>query len=78
MLYNILFSYEDSKDGKLILRCKIPDNAFAYIDQLNQYLNGFGRYRVDSFWLAKSKVLAYDVKTTLPYKKYIEKSQPSD
>ena len=78
MLYNILYTYEDSKDGKLILRCKIPDNAFAYIDQLNKYLSGFGRYRVDSFWLAHCKELAYDFKTTLPYKKYIEKSQPSD
>ena len=76
MLYNILYTYEDTKDGKLILRCKIPDNVFAYIDQLNRYLSQFGRYRVDSFWLAQ-KEMRYDFKTTLSYKKYIEKSQPS-
>ena len=44
MLYNILYTYEDSKDGKLILRCKIPDNVFFYIDELNRYLSGFGKY----------------------------------
>ena len=74
MLYNILYTYEDSKDGKLILRCKIPDNVFAYIDQLNRYLSQFGRYRVDSFWLVQ-KEMRYDFKTTLSYKKYIEKNQ---
>ena len=78
MLYNILYTYSDEKDGKLIIRCKIPDNTFACIDELNRYLSGFGRYRVDSFWLAHSKQLAYDFKTTLPYKKYNEKSQNSD
>ena len=77
MLYNILYTYEDTKDGKLILRCKIPDNVFAYIDQLNRYLSQFGRYRVDSFWLVQ-KEMRYDFKTTLSYKKYIEKSQLSD
>ena len=77
MLYNILYTYEDTKDGKLILRCKIPDNVFAYIDQLNRYLSQFGRYRVDSFWLAHCKEMRYDFKTTLSYKKYIEKSQPT-
>lgn len=76
MLYNILYTYEDTKDGKLILRCKIPDNVFAYIDQLNRYLSQFGRYRVDSFWLVQ-KEMRYDFKTTLTYKKYIEKSQPT-
>ena len=76
MLYNILYTYEDSNDGKLILRCKIPENVFAYIEQLNQYLSGFGRYRVDSFWLVQ-KEMRYDFKTTLSYKKYIEKSQPT-
>ncbi len=76
MLYNILYTYEDTKDGKLILRCKIPDNVFAYIDQLNRYLSQFGRYRVDSFWLVQ-KEMRYDFKTTLSYKKYIEKSQPT-
>ena len=74
MLYNILYTYEDTKDGKLILRCKIPDNVFAYIDQLNRYLSQFGRYRVDSFWLVQ-KEMRYDFKTTLSYKKYIEKNQ---
>jgi len=78
MLYNTLFTYEDKKDGKLIIRCKIPDNAFHLIELLNNYLSRFGRYKVDSFWLAKSKVLSYDFKTTLPYKKYLEKSQSSD
>lgn len=78
MLYNTLFTYEDKKDGKLVIRCKIPDNVFHLIEELNNYLSRFGRYRVDSFWFAKSKVLAYDFKTTLPYKKYIEKSQRSD
>ena len=78
LTYNILYTYEDTKDAKLILRCKIPENVFAYIDQLNQYLSEFGRYRVDSFWLAHSKELAYDFKTTLLYKKYLEKSQHSD
>ena len=76
MLYNILYTYEDTKDGKLILRCKIPDNVFAYIDVLNRYLSQFGRYRVDSFWLVQ-KEMRYDFKTTLSYKKYIEKSQPT-
>ena len=76
MVYNILYTYEDTKDGKLILRCKIPDNVFAYIDQLNRYLSQFGRYRVDSFWLVQ-KEMRYDFKTTLSYKKYIEKSQPT-
>ena len=74
MLYNILYTYEDSKDGKLILRCKIPDNVFAYIDVLNRYLSQFGRYRVDSFWLVQ-KEMRYDFKTTLSYKKYNEKNQ---
>lgn len=74
MLYNILYTYEDTKDGKLILRCKIPDNVFAYIDQLNRYLSQFGRYRVDSFWLVQ-KEMRYDFKTTLSYKKYNEKNQ---
>ena len=74
MLYNILYTYEDSKDGKLILRCKIPDNVFAYIDQLNRYLSQFGRYRVDSFWLVQ-KEMRYDFKTTLAYEKYVEKYQ---
>lgn len=78
MIYNILYTYEDKKDGKLIIRCKIPDNVFFQIEELNRYLSRFGRNRVDSFWLAKSKVLAYDFKTTLPYKKYIDKSQNSD
>ena len=78
LTYNILYTYEDTKDGKLILRCKIQGNVFAYIDELNRYLSSFGRYRVDSFWLAHSKELAYDFKTTLSYKKYIEKSQHSD
>lgn len=76
MLYNILYTYEDTKDGKLILRCKIPENVFAYIDVLNRYLSQFGRYRVDSFWLVQ-KEMRYDFKTTLSYKKYIEKSQPT-
>ena len=75
MLYNILYTYEDTKDGKLILRCKIPENVFAYIDQLNRYLSQFGRYRVDSFWLANSKELAFDFKTTIAYEKYVEKYQ---
>jgi len=74
MLYNILYTYEDSKDGKLILRCKIPDNVFAYIDQLNRYLSQFGRYRVDSFWLVQ-KEMRYDFKPTLSYKRYNEKNQ---
>jgi hypothetical protein len=74
MLYNILYTYEDTKDGKLILRCKIPDNVFAYIDQLNRYLSQFGRYRVDSFWLVQ-KEMRYDFKTTLAYEKYVEKYQ---
>ena len=74
MLYNILYTYEDTKDGKLILRCKIPENVFAYIDVLNRYLSQFGRYRVDSFWLVQ-KEMRYDFKTTLSYKKYIEKNQ---
>ena len=78
MLYNILYTYEDIKDGKLILRVKIPDNTFACIDELNRYLSAFGRYRVDSLWLAHSKHMCYDFKTTLHYKKYIEKSQNSD
>ncbi len=76
MLYNILYTYEDTKDGKLILRCKIPEYVFAYIDVLNRYLSQFGRYRVDSFWLVQ-KEMRYDFKTTLSYKKYIEKSQPT-
>ena len=75
MTYNILYTYSDRKDGKLILRCKIPENVFAYIDELNQYLSEFGRYRVDSFWLANCKEMRYDFKTTLSYKKYIEKNQ---
>lgn len=74
MLYNILYTYEDTKDGKLILRCKIPDNVFAYIDQLNRYLSQFGRYRVDSFWLVQ-KEMRFDFKTTLAYEKYVEKYQ---
>ncbi len=74
MLYNILYTYEDTKDGKLILRCKIPDNVFAYIDQLNRYLSQFGRYRVNSFWLVQ-KEMRYDFKTTLAYEKYVEKYQ---
>lgn len=76
MLYNILYTYEDTNDGKLILRCRIPENVFAYIDVLNRYLSQFGRYRVDSFWLVQ-KEMRYDFKTTLSYKKYIEKSQPT-
>lgn len=75
MLYNILYTYSDPKDEKLILRVKIPDNTFACIDELNRYLSGFGRYRVDSLWLAHSKQMCYDFKTTLPYKKYVGKSQ---
>jgi len=71
----MLNTYEDIKDGKLIIRCKIPDNVFFYIDELNRYLSTFGRYRVDSFWLAHSKILAYDFKTTLSYIKFNEKSQ---
>ena len=74
MLYNILYTYEDTKDGKLILRCRIPENVFAYIDQLNRYLSQFGRYRVDSFWLVQ-KEMRYDFKTTLAYEKYVEKYQ---
>ena len=74
MLYNILYTYEDTKDGKLILRCKIPENVFAYIDVLNRYLSQFGRYRVDSFWLVQ-KEMRYDFKTTLAYEKYVEKYQ---
>ena len=74
MLYSILYTYEDTKDGKLILRCKIPENVFAYIDQLNRYLSQFGRYRVDSFWLVQ-KEMRYDFKTTLAYEKYVEKYQ---
>lgn len=74
MLYNILYTYEDKKDGKLVIRCKIPDNVFAYIDQLNRYLSQFGRYRVDSFWLVQ-KEMRYDFKTTLAYEKYVEKYQ---
>ena len=74
MLYNILYTYEDTKHGKLILWCKIPDNVFAYIDQLNRYLSQFGRYRVDSFWLVQ-KEMRYDFKTTLAYEKYVEKYQ---
>ena len=77
MLYNILYTYEDTNDGKLILRCRIPENVFAYIDVLNRYLSQFGRYRVDCFWLANSKELAFDFKTTLAYEKYVEKSQPT-
>lgn len=75
MTYNILYKYEDPKDGKLVLRCKIPDNVFYLIEELNRYLSTFGGCRVDSFWLAHSKVLAYDFKTTLSYMKFIEKSQ---
>lgn len=78
MLYNILYTYEDSKDGKLIIRVKIPDNVFYMIEELNRYLSQYGRYRVDSFWLAHSKVLAYDFKTTLPFKKYIAILDPND
>ena len=78
MTYNILYTYEDNKDGKLILRCKIPDNLFVLIDELNKYLSGFGRYKIDSFWLAKCKDMRYDFKTTLPYNRFIEKSQQSD
>ena len=74
MLYNILDTYEDTKDGKLILRCKIPENVFAFIDVLNRYLTQFGRYRVDSFWLVQ-KEMRYDFKTTLAYEKYVEKYQ---
>lgn len=77
MTYNILCSYEDKKDGKLVLRSKIPENVFAFIDELNSYLSGFGKYRVDSFWLVQ-KEMRYDFKTTLSYKKYLEKSQHSD
>lgn len=75
MLYNILYTYEDKKDGKLVIRCEIPDNVFHLIEELNNYLSRFGRYRIDSFWLAHSKQLAYDFKTTLSYKKFNEKSQ---
>jgi len=73
MLYNILYHYEDEQDGKLILRVRIPNNVFQLIEELNRYLGDFGRYRVDCFWLANSKEMRYDFKTTLPYKKYVEK-----
>lgn len=78
MLYNILYTYEDIKDGKLILRVKIPDNTFACIDELNRYLSAFGRYRVDSLWLAHSKHMCYDFKTTLPYNTYMHKSDKTE
>ena len=75
MTYNIIDTYEDKKDGKLIIRCNIPDNVFFYLEELNRYLSQFGRYRVDCFWLAKCKNMYYDFKTTLSYKKYLEKPQ---
>ena len=75
MIYNMICTYSDDKDGKLIIRMKIPENTFQMIEELNGYLTSFGRYRVDEFWLSKSKVLAYDVKTTLLYKKFNEKPQ---
>lgn len=78
MLYNTLFTYEDKKDGKLVIRCKIPDNVFHLIELQNNYLSRFGRYRIDSFWLVKNKEMCYDFKTTLLYVKFIEKSQSSD
>lgn len=78
MLYNILYTYEDEQDGKLILRCKIPKNIFVCIEELNQYLSSYGRYRVDCVWLAHCKSMCYDFKTTLKYTKYIEKSLNSE
>ena len=71
----MICTYSDEKDGKLIIRMKIPENSFQMIEELNRYLTSFGRYRVDSFWLSHTKKLSYDVKTTLPYKKFIERSQ---
>lgn len=78
MLYNILYAYADEKDGKLILRVRIPKNIFAYIEEINHYLSEFGRYRVDCVWLAHCKQLAYDFKTTISYKKYVEKNLNSE
>ena len=75
MLYNILYTYADIKDGKLIIRINIPDNVFACIEYLNTFLMKYGRYRVDSFWLARTKQLAYDFKTTLPYVKFNKNPQ---
>ncbi len=70
-----MYTYADKKDGKLIIRCEIPDNVFYFIEILNDFLKKYGRYKVDSFWLAKCKKMRYDFKTTLDYKKYLEKSQ---
>lgn len=78
MIYNMICTYSDKIDGKLIIRMKIPENSFQMIEELNRYLTSFGRYRVDEFWLSKSKVLAYDVKTTLPFIKYQEKTRNSE
>lgn len=75
MIYNILYTYSDESDGKLIIRVKIPENSFQMIEELNRYLSTFGRYRVDEFWLSHTKKLSYDVKTTLPFIKYIEKNK---
>ena len=73
MIYNMICTYSDEIDGKLIIRMKIPENSFQMIEELNRYLSQYGRYRVDEFWLSHTKKLSYDVKTTLPYIKYQEK-----
>ena len=75
MIYNMICTYSDKIDGKLIIRMKIPENSFQMIEELNRYLSTFGRYRVDEFWLSHSKKMSYDVKTTLPFIKYQEKNK---
>lgn len=77
MLYNILYTYEDKKDGYLIITVKQPHIRYLIdlIDTIDNYLKQFGNYKGVCFYLSpkSKKCKTWDFKTNLKYTDYMKK-----
>ncbi len=80
MRYNILYTHSD-KDGYLIITVRRPHSRYLIdlIDSIDEYMGGFGDYRVSCFYLSPKsrKSDLFDFKTNMLYTDNIKKQDSS-